>query len=66
MGLLEIEFPGFAWHRLKEEAQRNGVPVEDLVRHAVTYYLADLDSGRMAARPFRAAVETPPMHQAEG
>jgi hypothetical protein len=40
----------FAWQAAEEESQRLGVSVEELVVFAVLYYLADLDSGRVARR----------------
>lgn len=43
-----IEFGEFAWARLKGEAVKQEVSVESLVRHAVLYFLADVDSGRIA------------------
>lgn len=39
---------GFAREALEREAIRLGVSVEELARFAVSYYLADLDSGRIA------------------
>ncbi|HXB63897.1 MAG TPA: hypothetical protein VNV42_03365 [Solirubrobacteraceae bacterium] len=39
---------GFMRDALDHEATRLGVPIEELVRFAVLYYLADLDSGRIA------------------
>jgi hypothetical protein len=50
-----VEFDSFASARLDEEAASQGVTVEELVRHAVMYYLADLDSGRPATRATPAA-----------
>jgi hypothetical protein len=48
-----IQLSDFAWSALVAEAKRQEVPVEDLLAHAAMYYLADLDSGRVAARVFR-------------
>lgn len=45
-----VKLEGFAWEAIDEESARTGVPVEDLVGFAVMYYLADLDSGRVARR----------------
>lgn len=50
MRALTIELDDFGYERASEEAQRQGVSVEEVVTHAVMYYLADLDSGRAAAR----------------
>jgi hypothetical protein len=52
-----IELDGFAGRRLKAEAEAQGVAVDAVVRHAVMYYLADLDDGRPAARVMRSPVE---------
>lgn len=40
----------FTWEALVEEAQRLGVSSEELASYALLYYLADLDSGRIARR----------------
>jgi hypothetical protein len=45
---LTLRLDGFAWDALEEEAARLGVPVEELASFALLYYLADLDSGRIA------------------
>jgi len=45
-----IDLDGFAQERLEHEAQSQAVTLEQLVRHALMYYLADLDSGRVATR----------------
>jgi len=47
---IEIGFGHFTWSRLEDEASRQGVSVEELVAHAVLYFLADLDSNRIARR----------------
>ncbi len=47
---LTLSFDDFAWSAITEEALKLGVSVEDLARFAVLYYLADLDSGRIARR----------------
>jgi predicted transcriptional regulator len=38
------------WRALEEEAVRQGVDPEVLAEHALLYFLADLDSGRVASR----------------
>jgi hypothetical protein len=38
------------WDALEQEAIRQAVPLARLLEHAVLYYLADLASGRVAAR----------------
>jgi len=47
---IEIGFGDFTWSRLEEQASRQGVSVEELVSHAVLYFLADLDPNRIARR----------------
>jgi len=51
MPRLNLQLQGFLWSRLCEQAEAEGVVVEAIVEHAVAYYLADLDRGRMAAHP---------------
>jgi hypothetical protein len=38
------------WRAFADEAERQGVTVEELLRHALLYFAADLDAGRVAAR----------------
>jgi hypothetical protein len=40
----------FAYRSIEEESVKMGVSVEELSLFAVLYYLADLDSGRIARR----------------
>jgi hypothetical protein len=47
---VEVEFDEFGWEALTDEAQRQGVTVEELVVHAAMYYLADADRGRFSHR----------------
>lgn len=47
---MTVALGSFAWEALEQESSEAGVPVEDLVAFAVMYYLADLDSGRIARR----------------
>ena len=51
-----IELDDFGFEQLAQEAQRQGVSLEELLVHAGMYYLSDLDSGRMATRVFRERV----------
>jgi hypothetical protein len=44
----DLQLDSFALEALDEEATRLGIPVEELVSFSVLYYLADLDSGRIA------------------
>ncbi len=53
-----VRLDDFGFEALRAEAARQGVPVEELAAYAVMYYLADLDSGRVARklpRPLRAS-----------
>ena len=45
-----LELGDFTWERLRSEAERQGVSIEELVAHAILYFLADFDSGRIARR----------------
>jgi hypothetical protein len=45
---LKVAFDDETWRALEEEAGRQGVEAEDLAVHALLYFLADLDSGRIA------------------
>jgi hypothetical protein len=47
---LVLRLDGFAHRAINEESIKLGVPVEELASFAVLYYLADLDSGRIARR----------------
>lgn len=46
--LVALELDRFAGEALAEEARRLGASTEQLAKFAVLYYLADLDSGRIA------------------
>ncbi len=43
-----VQLDGFAAEAVDEEAARLGVSVKELVSFSVLYYLADVDSGRIA------------------
>ena len=45
---LTLRLDRFARETIDQEAARLGVTVEELIAFAVLYYLADLDSGRIA------------------
>jgi len=47
---IHMSLDGFGVKALREEAARQRVTVEELASHALTYYLADLDSGRLARK----------------
>jgi hypothetical protein len=48
---LSLELTEFGRGLLEEQARREGVSVETVVREAALYYAADLDSARAAATP---------------
>jgi hypothetical protein len=48
--IVTAEFDDFGFGQIQDAARRQGVPVETLLVHAAMYYLADLESGRMAAK----------------
>ena len=50
MRQVTIAFDEFGFTELESLAERQGVTIEELVAHAAMYYLADADSGRMAAK----------------
>jgi hypothetical protein len=50
---LTVRVEGFALEALEQESARMGVPIPELVSFAVMYYLADVDSGRIARQPPR-------------
>lgn len=47
---LTVRLGGFARDAIEQECARLGVPVDELVAFAAMYYLADVDSGRIARR----------------
>jgi hypothetical protein len=63
---VSVPLTGFAWESIEQESARLGVPIQELVSFAVLYYLADVDSGRIARRisrspyPDAAPAEDPP------
>jgi hypothetical protein len=48
--LLSLELDDRCAERLESEAERQGVSMERLVKHATLLYLADNDAGRVAGR----------------
>lgn len=57
---LTLRLESFAWESIDEESERLGVSVEDFVSFATLYYLADIDSGRLARRITRSPFPGPP------
>ncbi len=47
---LEVEVEDEVWKAFSEEADRQGVSTDHLAQHAVFYFAADRDSGRLAGR----------------
>jgi hypothetical protein len=45
---LTLRLDEFAWKATEEESARLGVSARELATFALLYYLADLDSGRIA------------------
>jgi hypothetical protein len=63
---VSLDFDEFGWTALQEEAERQGVSIEELLEHAALYYLSDLDSGRVAAKILKRADIDAPGAPAEG
>jgi hypothetical protein len=49
-GSIRLRLDSLAWQELSREADRNGVSSDELASFAILYYLADVDSGRIARR----------------
>jgi hypothetical protein len=47
---VEVEVEEKVWRALAEQAAAQGVDSEQLAKHALLFFLADVDSGRAAAR----------------
>ncbi len=47
---LDVEIDAEVWARFEREAESQGVPVNRLAEHAVLYFLADRDAGRVTQR----------------
>ena len=47
-GRFQVELDDATWGALSEEADRQGVSTDLLAMHALLYFLADIDSGRVA------------------
>jgi hypothetical protein len=50
---VEVTFDEFGWEALADEAKRQDVTVEDLVKHAAMYYLSEADRERISHRVLR-------------
>jgi hypothetical protein len=47
---LSVDLDPSTWRELEEEAESQQVSVERLLEHAIVYFLADLDAGRVERR----------------
>jgi hypothetical protein len=47
---LSLQLDEFAWEAIQHESTRLQVSEEELIAYAVLYYIADIDSGRIARR----------------
>ena len=47
---LTLALDDFAWQAIEQQAREFGVSDEELATFALMYYLADVDSGRIARR----------------
>jgi hypothetical protein len=47
---LTLDLDADSWNELDREAERQEVSVERLLEHAIVYFLADLDAGRVEQR----------------
>jgi hypothetical protein len=54
-----VELDDATWNALVEEARRQGVDIGVLAAHAVLYFMADVDSGRVAQRMGDSVTERP-------
>ncbi|HWY90655.1 MAG TPA: hypothetical protein VNY31_08290 [Solirubrobacteraceae bacterium] len=56
---LGLRLDEFAWEAIQHESTSLGVSEEELIAYAVLYYLADVDSGRVARRISRSPYPDP-------
>jgi hypothetical protein len=47
---IELEIDALLWREFEQEAERQGVSVEQLAEHAAFYFAAELDAGRLTQR----------------
>jgi hypothetical protein len=59
-GGVQVELDDGTWDALVQEADRQGVDIGVLAAHAVLYFMADVDSGRVAQRMGDSVTERPP------
>jgi hypothetical protein len=60
--IVSVRLDDAAWEALTEEAAHVGATIEAIITLSMLYYLADLDSGRIA----RASWGSPSQHQLAG
>ncbi|HEY5053714.1 MAG TPA: hypothetical protein VII45_09930 [Solirubrobacterales bacterium] len=46
----QIEIDDAVWDAFSDEADRQGVPTDQLLQHAALYFAADRDAGRLTQR----------------
>jgi hypothetical protein len=56
----------FAWEAIDEQTAASGMPTEDFLAFAALYYLADINSGRIARRISRSRGRRMREHGGEG
>ena len=56
---ISLSLDAFTWEAIDEECARLGISVEELIRHAALYFMADADSGRIARDISRSPVYEP-------
>jgi hypothetical protein len=49
-GTISLQIDSLAWQELAREAELHSLAPEELASFAILYYLADVDSGRIARR----------------
>lgn len=47
---VDLEVASDLWRRFEQEAVRQGVSIEQLAEHAIFYFAAELDAGRVTQR----------------
>lgn len=47
---IELDLEAILWREFAEEAERQGVSVEQLAEHAAIYFAAEVDAGRVTQR----------------
>ena len=63
---IPLELTHEYWERLQHEAERQGIPLEQLLEHAALLHLSDADSGRVADHVLDRAAEDASSGEGEG